>query len=469
MGFRHLWGQAKLSQLTDSAEAAPAELYDAIGPSLPLGLPFAEAGVSQDWSDWPSLPDLFPTSFPGVKTARDGFLVDVDLDRLNERINEYFDSSLGNDEIAGRYPIAMRPTGQFDPAATRTELLARGGPNIRGFIRYTYRPFDTRWLYWEKDTKLLDAKRAEYYPHVFPENKWLSSSHRIRKGEAEAQTAFTRHIASYHLIERVSNWFPAYLRNEQADGQQAMLDEGGEDRRPNLSAAAQAYLDRLGLGVEDLFHHALAVLHDPAYREANAGALRMEWPRIPLPGWPDGDAPGAADEVLASAARGRELAALLYPETPVAGVTAGTLRPELAAVAVPSTTGGGNMDGDDFALTAGWGHLGTDDAVMPGTGHAVERPYTAAEREAVGDAAGVLGDATVDVYLNGNARWSNVPAAVWNYKLGGYQVLKKWLSYREHKVLGRNMRAEEVRHFTDTARRIAAILMLTAQGIEQGP
>ena len=31
----------------------------------------------------------------------------------------------------------------------------------------------------------------------------------------------------------------------------------------------------------------LAVLHDPDYREANAGALRMEWPRIPLPGWPD--------------------------------------------------------------------------------------------------------------------------------------------------------------------------------------
>ena len=33
----------------------------------------------------------------------------------------------------------------------------------------------------------------------------------------------------------------------------------------------------------------LGLLHDPAYREANAGALRMEWPRTPLPDWPDGD------------------------------------------------------------------------------------------------------------------------------------------------------------------------------------
>ena len=33
----------------------------------------------------------------------------------------------------------------------------------------------------------------------------------------------------------------------------------------------------------------LALLHDPVYREANAEALRMEWPRIPLPDWPDDD------------------------------------------------------------------------------------------------------------------------------------------------------------------------------------
>ena len=253
---------------------------------------------------------------------------------------------------------------------------------------------------------------------------------------------------------------PAWLRNEQAVGQQTMLDGGGAQRRPNLSAAAQRYLDRLGLGVEDLFHHALAVLHDPAYREANAGALRMEWPRIPLPGWPDSDAPGAADELRPSAARGRELAALLDPETAVAGVTAGTLRPELTAIAVPSTADGRNMSGEDFALTASWGHFGTGDAVMPGQGRAVERAYTAAEREALGEAIAVVGDTTFDVHLNDNAHWGNVPAAVWNYKLGGYQVLKKWLSYRESKVLGRSMLPEEVHHFTDTARRIAAILLL---------
>ena len=189
----------------------------------------------------------------------------------------------------------------------------------------------------------------------------------------------------------------------------------------------------------------------------------MEWPRIPMPGWPDGDAPGAADELAASAARGRELAHLLDSEIPVSGVTAGALHPELAAIAVPATGDGHNMTGDDFAVTAGWGHFGAGDAVMPGQGKVQGRAYTDVEHDALVDAADILGDTTFDIHLNDNALWCNVPAAVWNYKLGGYQVLKKWLSYRESKILGRALLPEEVQHFTDTARRIAAILLLVNQ------
>ena len=118
------------------------------------------------------------------------------------------------------------------------------------------------------------------------------------------------------------------------------------------------------------------------------------------------------------------------------------------------------MSGEDFSVTAGWGHFGTGDAVMPGQGRVEERPYTATESAALGDLIGVLGETTFDIYLNDHAYWRNVPAAVWSYKLGGYQVLKKWLSYRERKILDRALLPEEVQHFTDSARRIAAIVKL---------
>ena len=349
----------------------------------------------------------------------------------------------------------MKSTRIFDARAVRDALLRRGGPVEEGFVRHAYRPFDTRWLYWEGKAGCLDRPRPKHMPHVFEGNLWLSSAQHLRKGATEPQTCFTQHIGSLHLIERGANMFPAWLR-EPGWG----LNNDGTLRHNNLSADAERYLDRLGAGVEDLFYHVLAVLHDPAYRDANAGALRMEWPRIPIPGWPDGDEDGVEKQLVASAARGRELASLLDSDTQVHGVTKGALRPEIATVAVPSTTDGGNMIGDDFALTAGWGHFGQGGAVMPGQGHVIERPCTANERAALGEAAQILGETTFDIYLNDRAYWRNVPAAVWSYKLGGYQVLKKWLSYREHGVLGRPMAPEEVQHFTDTARRIAAMLVL---------
>ncbi len=53
-----------------------------------------------------------------------------------------------------------------------------------------------------------------------------------------------------------------------------------------------------------------------------------------------------------------------------------------------------------------------------------------------------------------------MPEKVWDYTIGGYQVIKKWLSYREYALLGRALTPEEAREVTHTARRIAALILL---------
>lgn len=119
----------------------------------------------------------------------------------------------------------------------------------------------------------------------------------------------------------------------------------------------------------------------------------------------------------------------------------------------------------------GWGHRGQNGVVMPGKGKVVERDYTTEERQAIEagtKALGVspeealrrLGERTCDVFLNDVAYWRNIPKGVWEYVIGGYQVIKKWLSYRERDVLGRSLRNEEVREVTNIARRIAAIRLM---------
>ena len=208
--FRNLWGQKKPEQLIATAEAEPDALYSGIDPVLPLGLPFVETAVSEDWFDWPALPELFPVSFPGVKTSRDGFLVDTDLDRLRARVGDYFDPALSHREIAQRYPRVMKSTARFDARAVREGLVKRGESNESGFVRFAYRPFDNRWLYWEKETKLLDEKRAEYQPHAFEGNVWLSAAQHLRKGADEPQAYRTDHLGSLHLIERGALMFPVW-------------------------------------------------------------------------------------------------------------------------------------------------------------------------------------------------------------------------------------------------------------------
>jgi hypothetical protein len=108
---------------------------------------------------------------------------------------------------------------------------------------------------------------------------------------------------------------------------------------------------------------------------------------------------------------------------------------------------------------------------MPRRGKAPERDWSPGELKrlevlataqnlTLDDALALLGPRCVDVHLNGEAFWSAVPAKVWEYTLGGYQVLKKWLSYREEPLLGRPLHEDEARYFSQVVRRIAAILLL---------
>jgi len=108
---------------------------------------------------------------------------------------------------------------------------------------------------------------------------------------------------------------------------------------------------------------------------------------------------------------------------------------------------------------------------MPGSGRLVDRDYTSEERTALEAGAtalglasekmyALLGNTTRDIYLSSTVYWSNIPIHVWAFTVGGYQVIKKWLSYREQGVLGRALQGDEARYITHTSRRIAALILL---------
>ena len=141
------------------------------------------------------------------------------------------------------------------------------------------------------------------------------------------------------------------------------------------------------------------------------------------------------------------MADLRPPDRPVRGVTCGTIRPELRGLGVPSKVGGGNIDpGADLKVEATWGFFGVKNAVMCGKGKTV--PSTV-------DPNGAL-----DIYINDRVYWQNVPLDVWTMTIGGYPVVKKWLNYREFRVLGRPLLQEEMTYITEVVRRLTALLLM---------
>jgi Type ISP C-terminal specificity domain/N-6 DNA Methylase len=460
--FRHLWGKTKPVQLLESAQQDGRTLYDEVAPPLALGLPFVPGSSNSDYSAWPILPELMPVSFPGIITARDSFLIDIDRARLVDRIRSYFDPEVTDEAMQLIEPSAMTDASRFDARPTRAILQARGflPSNI---VRFAYRPFDTRWLYWEPETKLLHEKRTDYFTQVVDDNIWLEARQKQSKDQFD-RGYVTRRIAD-NFGAGISSFFPLFLEDTGVLSLLRPFQESSAGPRPNFTTDASNWLKSLGLHPGDLFHHAVGILRTPSYAGENAAALRQDWPRIPLP--------DSRERLLASAELGRQIAALLDTETDVPGVTSGAIQPELRAIGVVSRTGGGalNPDAGDLAVTAGWGHGGTGGITMPGRGRLVERDYSPDELAALGDGAEALGHtldqalahlgaSTRDIYLNDLAYWRNVPAGVWSYTIGGYQVMKKWLSYRERPLLGRDLTKDEAREVMNMARRIAAILLL---------
>ncbi len=432
-------------------------IYTSLTPSRALGLPFKPRTVETAYLDWPRLPDLIPVLFPGIKTSRDPLVVDIDRDQLETRMRRYLGRNDTDADISAAFPCAMESTPQFRAADTRRALQEKGFRPWQ-VIRYAYRPFDMRWLYWELETKLLDRERADYVGQTLFPSECLAAQQKSR-GESSAPQLISQ-VGCLDLLDRGASCFPAVIICSAGTLLSAV------EIRANLSPSAESYLESLAAPELGLFHHALATTHTPAYRTENSGALLGDWPRIPLP--------ATANLLADSASLGRRLAELLDAES---GISLAAEWSFLAALKLP-------LDPDlekALKLTAGWGHKGQGSTVMPGRGLAPERPWTEAEREKLATLAArqsmppaltldgaltLLGETCVDVHLNGNTQWSGVPINVWNYTLGGYQVLKKWLSYREFTaeptspLLHRALRPEEAAYFAQVVRRIAAILLL---------
>jgi type ISP restriction-modification system protein/N-6 DNA methylase len=445
VNVRDLWGAGKLDQISRESRAEAEPVYSALTLIPALGNPFARRVHSAAYTSWPRLPELFHASFPGIKTSRDPLLIDIDRDLLVARMTGYFDRNKTDEEIANAIPCAMRSTARFDAIVTRRSLQDRGFRPWQ-IVRHLYRPFDVRWLYWEPTTKLLDEKREDYVHLRAPNDLALVLPRQNRVTVDGPLVSFG--LVDLNMADGGATAFPANLVSEDR--------LTGTEVDWNASQALTSFINERQSSMSDFSLHTIATLHAPAYLNGNRDALLRDWPRIPMP--------ATGDLLSRSAALGRRVTDLLEAESLVNLTAEWSF---LAALKLPRNP---NLE-EALKVKADWGRRGQHSTVMPGPGLLTARAWTNAECGKITALAttqslslevalALLGETCVDVHLNGEAFWSAVPINVWNYTLGGYQVLKKWLSYREFPLIGRALHPEEAAYFSQVVRRITAILLL---------
>jgi hypothetical protein len=480
--YRNLWGIDKNKELFESLTVKRFDnQYDIVAPSLKYKFTFQPVIVKGDYELWPKVLELcIEEPMFGLNENRAGALQGIEKEKLITRIKKYFDSRVIWREIESLNTGLSSSASGFDPKIIREKALSEESYDKDRIVRYLRRPFEVGWAYLSDVSPLWNRSRPELRKRFVRTTFAFLTRPTAAASPEGVPFLVTKLLGEQDLMRGHAYYFPIFMTPKEAKKEKGKEDQLGlelptRDKKPiaNLSDKGRVYLVKLGIGNPNVsiekaslvWMHALAIGYASAYLSENADGVRQDWPRIPLP--------KSAEVLHYSATLGKRIAELLDTENDIRGITGGTITPEMKIIAEPQAGEGKQFQSQrgHFDLTAGWGHGGKDGVTMPGKGKIVRRDYTKEELAAIEKGAKArgltlkqalvyLGEATCDIYLNDTAYWRNVPEKVWEYTIGGYQVIKKWLSYREKDLIDRALTGEEVKEVMNMARRITGIIWL---------
>jgi predicted helicase len=360
--------------------------YDSLKPESPWYFFIKrDTKAIEHFNKWLKIDEVFPINNVGIVTARDHFALDYDLKLLEARIRQFRDLRFDDDFIKEAYKL--KDTSTFKIKKFREELAKEVDWNEM-FDEVAYRPFDKKFIFYSK--WVVERPIADLMQHMRKENLGLAIG---RQGQVVGDehlwnlALVTDSLVDFNLFYRGGELlFPLYLykpTEPKRKTQTMMLFEpeesyGKEGRKPNISKEVLEKLEKAykkKFTPENLLHYVYAVLYSNIYREKYAEFLKIDFPRIPF----------ATDYklFLQLAALGEQLTELHL------------LKSKLLNKPVAKYKG----KGDDR----------------------VEKPKYDEERQLV--------------FINEKNYFEGITPEVWNYHIGGYQVMEKYLKDRKGRLM----------------------------------
>ena len=378
-----LWGnrQGKYRALLETEKDAVE--WTELHPSSPfyLFIPQDEA-VREEYEQGRSLRDIFVVNNSGIVSKRDKIAFHFEQEDLYGVLRDFRD--LEEQVLREKYNFRDSRDGKIDFVKKHIQDYSIKDQYVRLCL---YRPFDSRWTYHtDKSKGFLGWPVYEVMRHMFlGENLGLCAAKGKEVSGKWEHIFCTDQIVQHHAVslKEVNYLFPLYLypppegREKSKRGLFEDIDPfQGKERIENLSPKFRAFIDakyKHHHSPEEILGYIYAVLHSPAYREQYLDFLKIDFPRIPFV--------KQRKTFEALSALGCEL------------MQAHLLKAIPNALTVDVTAG-------DFA---------------------VEKPRYDPQHERL--------------HINKTQYFSPVPAEVWAFHIGGYQVLDKYLKSRKGRTL----------------------------------
>jgi len=352
-----------------------------------------EFKAEEEYEKFISLEDIFREYKAGIATGKDDFLVDFDKTSLLRKLS-ISEKSLFELKMQ-HYKVGKQLIDKWYQELKHTNVENQALP-------FSYRPFDNRFVIY--NTKILQRARDIIMKHLRQDNLALLSMRQYIHSNPYSHAFVVRSVVDRRIFisnRGAAHVFPLYLYNDIEAQQQISLlqDHPTNNKTTNINVEFQALLNNsynpqpatmplekqkaFDVPPEEIFYYIYAVLYSNTYREKYQEFLKIDFPRIPF----------TKDYGLFQkfSEFGKELVGLHLLKSPVL----------------------------NNPITKFYGE---------GEGKVEKREYKESESR---------------VYINGTQYFEGIEPEIWNYQIGGYQVLDKWLKDRK----GHTLSAEDIKHY----------------------
>jgi type I restriction-modification system DNA methylase subunit len=346
---------------------------------------------SGKYNKYTKITDIFPENSVGIVTSRDEFLIAPTKSEIEKRIRMFIDKNLSENILKKTFNLKDKTNWTAKDAR---EKIRQTDDWEKQIVQFLYRPFDKQWILY--NDILVERMRKDIMRHLTHENIAMITSR-------QAQSGFRHVFISDGIADLNSTGiagrygsgyvFPLYVYPD------ADLFNGGSNYQrevnipPEMFEKFKQYYGKK-VRPEQIMSYIYAILYSNTYRGKYAEFLKTDFPKIPFC--------GEYGTFSKMAELGQELINL---------------------------------------------HLMKSDKLNKPIAKFEGKGNRLVEKVRFGDKEG-------QVSVNSDSYFDGISPKIWEYRIGGYQVMEKWLKDRKERKLS----LEEIKHYCKIATSIKETL-----------